>query len=157
MNCPKCDENLCRVEGLCWGRHGVRDARFCPSCCRLYHVTSSGIHSLGRVRPELDSEGEALHDVIVAARVVQTHLWGEANGAWGIEEWLRMFRKRVATLEKLDRANPHVDVEARKRLLQVGALAVALMGIIKRSGIPWDPAPGAPPSNLPQFAVPSSE
>ena len=96
-------------------------------------------------------EAEAVHEAIAAARQVQTFLWGEANGSWGLEEWLRMFRKRVAKLEEVQRENPHAAVELRKRLLQTAALSVALIGIIDRDGVPWDAAPDAPPSNLAEY------
>jgi hypothetical protein len=95
----------------------------------------------------------ALEEAIKAARRVQTFLWGEANGSWGLEEWLRMFRKRVAKLEEVKRDNPHAAIELKKRLLQTAALSVALCGIIDKEGVPWDAAPEAPPSNLPQFAA----
>jgi len=99
-----------------------------------------------------DEEKRALAAAIEAARQVQTFLWGTANGEWGLEEWLRMFRKRVAKLEEVKQDNPHAAVELKKRLLQTAALSVALIGIIDRDGVPWDAAPGAPPSNLPAFA-----
>lgn len=91
---------------------------------------------------------------IEAARQVQTFLWGEANGEWGLEEWLRMFRKRVAKLEEVRRDNPHAAVELKKRLLQTAALSIALIGVIDRDGVPWSAKPDAPPSNLPEFARP---
>ena len=64
-----------------------------------------------------------------------------------------MFRKRLAKLEAVQRENPHAAVEIKKRLLQTAALSVALIGIIDRDGVPWEAAPDAPPSNLPEFAV----
>lgn len=96
-------------------------------------------------------EVEAVREAIAAARQVQTFLWGEANGSWGLEEWLRMFRKRVAKLEEVKRENPHASVELRKRLLQTAALSVALIGLIDRDGVPWEAAPDAPPTNLPGY------
>lgn len=105
------------------------------------------------MKPWTPSEEEraALIAVIGAARQVQTFLWGEANGSWGLEEWIRMFRKRVAKLEDIKRDNPHAAVELKKRLLQTAALSIALIGIIDRDGVPWDVASDAPPSNLPQY------
>jgi len=96
-------------------------------------------------------ETKAITEAIVAARQVQTFLWGEANGEWGLEKWLRMFRKRVAKLDEVKRENPHASVELRKRLLQTAALSVALIGIIDRDGVSWEAALGAPPSNLPGY------
>jgi hypothetical protein len=101
-----------------------------------------------------EDEIRAISEAITAARKIQTFLWGEANGNWGLEEWLRMFRKRVAKLEEIKTDNPHASVELKKRLLQVAALSVALIGIIDRDGVPWQAAPNAPPSNLPEFTVP---
>jgi len=101
-----------------------------------------------------EEEKRAIAAAIEAARQVQTFLWGEANGAWGLEEWLRMFRKRVAKLEEVRRDNPHAAVELKKRLLQTTALSVALVGIIDRDGVPWEAVPGAPASNLPGFSEP---
>jgi hypothetical protein len=104
-----------------------------------------------------NEEQAAITQAIEAARTVQTFLWGESNGAWGLEEWLRMFRKRVAKLEEVKRDNPHAVVELRKRLLQTAALSIALIGIIDRDGIPWDASPDAPPTNLPQYNKPVTE
>lgn len=98
------------------------------------------------------SEELAIVDAVMAARRVQTFLWGKANGDWGLEEWKRMFRKRVAKLDDIDEHNPHAAVELKKRLLQTAALAVALIAVVDRIGIP-ERSSGAPPSNLPQFAV----
>jgi hypothetical protein len=97
-------------------------------------------------------ERAALTAAIESARQVQTFLWGEANGAWGLDEWVRMFRKRV--VKEVQRSNPHASVELRKRLLQTAALSIALIGIIDRDGVPWDSATDVPPSNLPGFALP---
>ena len=58
-----------------------------------------------------------------------------------------------AKLEEVQRDNPHAAVELRKRLLQTAALAIALMGLIDKHGVPWDKTVAAP-SNLPQYATP---
>ena len=99
-------------------------------------------------------EKTTLVNAIEAARQVQTFLWGEANGEWGLEEWLRMFRKRVSKLEDIKKDNPHASVELKKRLLQTAALSIALIGIIERDGVPWHASKNAPPSNLPQYKTP---
>lgn len=89
---------------------------------------------------------------ILAARKVQNFLWGEDNSAWGIEEWRRMFRKRMAKLEDISEDNPHALVEFRKRLLQNAALSIALLAILDRlKKVPWEDKSGRP-SNLPQYA-----
>ena len=96
-------------------------------------------------------EEKYLHAAIMAARKIQTFLWGEANGAWGLEEWRRMFIKRVRKIERIDPENPHAIVELKKRLLQNAALSIALLGILhfKR---PLDIANDDIPSNLPEYA-----
>jgi hypothetical protein len=98
----------------------------------------------------------ALIDAIESARQVQTFLWGEAGGDWGLESWLRMFRKRVAKLEEVKPDNPHANVELKKRLLQTAALSIALIGIIDRDGVPWIRKVTDEP-NLPEFAEPVRE
>jgi ABC-type transport system substrate-binding protein len=99
-------------------------------------------------------EEQALAEAIQSARVVQEFLWGKPNDSWGLEEWKRMFRKRVVKLEEVQRDNPHAEVELKKRLLQLAALSIALLGVIEHCGVPWEAAPGSPPSNLPQYADP---
>lgn len=102
--------------------------------------------------PFFTDEEENTKQAILAARHIQEFLWGDKNSKWDFEEWKRMFRKRVAKLEEVDRSNPHADVEINKRLLQTAALAVALIAKIKKEGIPWD-AKARIPSNLPQYAL----
>ena len=43
-------------------------------------------------------EEKQIYEVIVASRKLEEYLWGEYNGQWNIEEWRRMFRKRVQKL-----------------------------------------------------------
>lgn len=40
----------------------------------------------------LKKEEKFLAESIIAARKIQTVLWGEANGSWGLEEWQRGFK-----------------------------------------------------------------
>ena len=96
-------------------------------------------------------EEKALMSIIRSAREVQTFLWGRADLSWGIEEWRRMFRKRVIKLDEVNVANPHAEVEMKKRLLQTAALSVALMAIIDKHGINWE-GTGETPSNLPEYS-----
>jgi hypothetical protein len=100
----------------------------------------------------LSDEEETIASTIYAARQIQTFLWGKYDNVWSVEEWRRMFRKRVAKIDAIDQSNPHAAVELKKRLLQQAALSIALMGIIQEKGITWD-APDAPPSNLPEYAM----
>lgn len=93
-----------------------------------------------------DSEWTYLADAIRAARQVQEYLWGEYNEQWGIEEWRRMFRKRVAKIEDIDPTNPHWDIEFKKRLLQTAALSIAFMALLDEK------VQGEAITNLPQYA-----
>ena len=96
------------------------------------------------------AEEKRLAETIRAARTVQTFLWGFADGSWGMEEWRRMFLKRIKKIEAIDPANPHAIIELKKRLLQNAALSVALLAILDTLGYP---AEGANiPSNLPDHA-----
>jgi hypothetical protein len=105
------------------------------------------------VDDDLDAEEIILVQAILAARQVQTLLWGRSNGGWGLEEWRRMFRKRVVKLEEITEGRPHAHVEMKKRLLQTAALSIALMRIIDKLGaLPQEEQLVDTPSNLPQFA-----
>ena len=99
---------------------------------------------------DLAKEEKHLHEAIIAARKIQTFLWGEANGSWGLEEWRRMFIKRVVKIEMIDKDNPHAMVELKKRLLQNAALSIALLGIL--DGLREMKEDSVIPSNLPEFA-----
>ena len=99
---------------------------------------------------KLTNEEEQIKEVIISARILEEFLWGEYNGQWDIEEWRRMFRKRIQKIDDIDVNNPHAKIEMRKRLLQNAALSVALMKIIDEKGIPTNKC--NIPSNLPQYA-----
>lgn len=81
-------------------------------------------------------EEKQLQEAIVAARKMQEFLWGDYNGQWNIEEWRRMFRKRIQKIDDIDVNNPHAKIEMRKRLVQNAALSIALLRIIDEEGIP---------------------
>lgn len=100
--------------------------------------------------PILSIEERYLKAAIIAARKIQTFLWGVANGSWGLEEWRRMFIKRYKKIEAIDPKNPHAIVELKKRLLQNAALSIALLAILhfKR---PIDIVNDDIPSNLPDY------
>ena len=74
-------------------------------------------------------EEEQIKEVIIASRKLEEYLWGEYNCQWNIEEWRRMFRKRV---------------------LHYAALSIASMNILDTKGIPTTHCDI--PSNLPQYA-----
>lgn len=87
---------------------------------------------------------------ILAARRIQFFLWGESNGAWGFEEWRRMFIKRYIKIVEIDVDNPHAIVELKKRLLQNAALSIALLAILDSMKITNENLTSIP-SNLPQY------
>ncbi len=96
-------------------------------------------------------EEKQIKEVIIASRRLEEYLWGEFNGQWNIEEWRRMFRKRIKKIDDIDVNNPHAIIEMRKRLMQNAALSVALMKILDTKGIPTNEC--KIPSNLPQYAI----
>jgi hypothetical protein len=99
-------------------------------------------------------EYEAIAEILEAARKVQECLWGDMNDDAGLEEFRRMFRKRVAKIEAVSMDNPHWEVELKKRLLQTAAIAVNMLGKIKRGRLTYDGIHPSLPSNLPQFDAP---
>ena len=99
----------------------------------------------------LTNEEKQIKEVIIAARTTEEYLWGEYNDKWNIEEWKRMFRKRIQKIDDIDINNPHAIIEMRKRLLQNAALSVALMKILDEKGIPVQKCDI--PSNLPQYEI----
>ncbi len=93
-----------------------------------------------------------LASIIRAAREIQDFLWGKQNRKFGFEEWRRMFRKRVAKLDEIDSNNPYAITELKKRVLQVGALSVALLAILEKEGSIPEHHPDEPISNLPNYS-----
>lgn len=96
-------------------------------------------------------EEKQIQEVIIASRKLEEYLWGEYNGQWNIEEWKRMFRKRIQKIDDIDVNNPHAIIEMRKRVMQNAALSIALMKILDTKGIPLHEC--EIPSNLPEYAI----
>lgn len=94
------------------------------------------------------SQEQHIAEVLQATRTIQDFLWGKHNTHWGLEEWRRMFRKRIKTIDDIDPANPHALIELRKRLLQNAGLCIALLEKLEQ-GIPKEGYPV--PSNLPEY------
>lgn len=120
----------------------------------IYHVNISGARAWqkgDKMFTGLSKEEIFIAESIQAARKIQTMLWGESNGSWGLEEWRRMFIKRLVKIEMIDPKNPHAVVELKKRLLQNTALSIALIGIL-HFGRPIDIVNDNIPSNLPEYA-----
>jgi hypothetical protein len=97
----------------------------------------------------LNNEEKYLYEAIIAARKVQEFLWGDYNSEWNIEEWKRMFRKRLVKIDDIDLENPHAIIEFKKRLLQNAALSIALLNIMDNSNKLNSDC--SIPSNLPEF------
>lgn len=102
----------------------------------------------------LNEEEKYLYEAIMCARKIQEFLWGEYNGEWGLEEWKRMFRKRIVKIDDIDSTNPHGVVELRKRILQNTALGIALLKMIDNPEMLDNLNSGNCdiPSNLPQYS-----
>ena len=80
--------------------------------------------------------------VALAARRIQDHLWDKpgrrANGAGAAatwEDWMRNLVKRTDRLDYVDASHPNWQVEAKKRLLQLATLAVAMSEAIDAGAI----------------------
>ena len=101
----------------------------------------------------MNDEEKYIIDVIKAARKIQEFLWADMNHASGLEEFRRMFRKRVAKIEAISMNNPHWRVELNKRLLQTAAICVNLMAKNATSRLTHDGVHPTMPSNLPEFTT----
>lgn len=101
-----------------------------------------------------NDEDRNIAEVIRAARVIQDFLWKEMSDDIGIEEFKRMFRKRVAKIDEIQMSNPHWRVEMRKRLLQTAAIAINMMTKLDNNTLTHDGIHPYMPSNLPGFDVP---
>ncbi len=99
----------------------------------------------------MTSKEQNIIEVIKAARDIQDFLWGDMNKDCGLEEFKRMFRKRVIKIDEIDMANPHWKVELRKRLLQTAAISVNMLTKMDNNLIIHDGIHPTLPSNLPQF------
>ena len=97
------------------------------------------------------SEEKNIIVVIKAARQIQEFLWADMNNGAGLEEFKRMFRKRLSKIEEIDMSNPHWKVELKKRLLQIAAISVNLMTKLDKNEITHEGIHPTKVSNLPQF------
>lgn len=101
----------------------------------------------------MNSEEKNIVEVIKAARLIQDFLWADMNDEIGLEEFRRMFRKRVFKIDQISMANPHWKVELRKRLLQTAAIAVNAITKIDNGLLQHDGIHPYLPSNLPEFKI----
>ena len=102
----------------------------------------------------LKNEEQSIAEVIRSARTIQEFLWGDMNSDIGLEEFKRMFRKRVAKIDEISMSNPHWRVELKKRLLQTAAIAVNLIAKIDNDELKHSGIHPTKPSNLPDFDTP---
>ena len=102
-------------------------------------------------RANLTEEERYILQVINAARIIQEFLWADMNIESGLEEFRRMFRKRVAKIEEISMDNPHWQVELNKRLLQTAAICVNLMAKTATGRLTNDGIHPTMPSNLPGY------
>ena len=107
--------------------------------------------------PDLTIEEHYIVDVIKAARRIQEFLWADMNDESGLEEFRRMFRKRVAKIEAISMDNPHWRVELNKRLLQTAAICVNLMAKNATGRLTHDGVHPTMPSNLPEYGQPIND
>jgi hypothetical protein len=72
---------------------------------------------------------------LLAARTVQDFLWGPkrtSSQSW--DTWINVLEKRIWKMREVDRTGRQWQVEARKRLLQVAAVAIAMVEWIDAGG-----------------------
>ncbi len=100
---------------------------------------------------ELTGEEKYIFDTIVSARKIQEFLWSDMNQDIGLEEWRRIFRKRIHKIDGIKPENPHWKIELKKRLLQNAALSIAMLYALDKREIPEGIHPTLP-SNLPEYA-----
>ena len=76
-----------------------------------------------------------LFQSIKAAREIQDFLWGDYNIKWNLEEWKRMFKKRMVKIDHINPDNPHAKIEFRKRILQNTAVGISLLRRLEKGEI----------------------
>lgn len=101
---------------------------------------------------DFSSEEKNIIEVIKAARTIQEFLWGDMNSECGLEEFKRMFRKRVIKIDEIQFSNPHWKIEFKKRCLQTAAIAVNVITKLGNDLIEHDGIHPSKQSNLPQFS-----
>jgi len=100
----------------------------------------------------MKKEHETIKEVLEAARIIQEFLWGEMNDDAGLEEFKRMFRKRVAKIDAIDIDNPHWKIELKKRLLQTAAIAINVITKLDNDEMKHGGIHPTLPSNLTEYA-----
>jgi len=101
---------------------------------------------------EFTNEEMIIGEVILSARTIQEFLWGDMNAEAGLEEYKRMFRKRLSKIEEIKTTNPHWKVEFKKRLLQIASISVNVINKIDNDTL-TDGIHPTLPSNLDEYAT----
>jgi len=100
---------------------------------------------------KLREEEKYIYESIMAARKVQSFLWGEfEETSADIEEFCRMFRKRVSKIDEIDFNNPHYKIELKKRVLQICAIGINFINKLENNDFPEKPLL---PSNLSNYSL----
>lgn len=75
---------------------------------------------------------------LMAARTVQDYLWGPVPGQRpnaDFDGWVRVIESRIGKMRAIDRSGNRLwRVETRKRLLQIAAVAIAMIEWIDQGG-----------------------
>lgn len=97
-------------------------------------------------------EEKELKEAILCARKIQEFLWSDMNAEAGLEEFKRMFYKRLVKLDSVNMANPHWKIELKKRLLQIAAISINMLGKLEDGSLNHSGIHPTLASNLPEFA-----
>ncbi|MBT6217839.1 MAG: hypothetical protein HOI42_13880 [Candidatus Marinimicrobia bacterium] len=100
---------------------------------------------------KIKTEDQTIVEILKAARLIQEFLWGDMNDACGLEEFKRMFRKRLAKIDQIDVSNPHWRTELKKRVLQTAAISVNLITKLDNGKVTFSGTHPFLPSNLPDY------
>jgi len=101
-------------------------------------------------KQKLKKEEKYLFDIIIASRKIQEFLWGDfMSGEINLEEFKRMYRKRVAKIDEIDENNPHAIIELKKRITQIAAISINLLHRLDNGGISQNMGNI---SNLPEYS-----
>ncbi len=100
----------------------------------------------------MKTEDQSIIEVIKSARSIQEFLWSDMNEDIGLEEFKRMFRKRLAKIDQIDLSNPHWRIELKKRVLQTAAISVNLLTKLENNKIIFGGIHPTLPSNLSEYS-----
>jgi hypothetical protein len=144
------DAYECHVKSLqeLWPKdYPKHQPKTCPKCSKAPKACECG----DAPDPDLSTEEQATYEVIRSARQVQEFLWGDINTGCGLEEFRRMLRKRLSKIDGITQKNHYWRVEMRKRLLQLAAISINVIGKLDGG---HDFTSSDIVSNLPQHAEP---